>query len=444
VQGVRQRLKARLAPPPVPAPRENTDANGGFDYNVEVCNADGLVGWVVHGSGIAGVRVLAQDRAIGQVRWGAPRADVAAARPSISGSGDSGFMVAFPDGTFATGCPQQLVVEFTAEDASVLRVAREVLPVRVPGGEPVRRGLAPSSIPADVVATLVELWPDEYDPSAPWAPEMVDRAVDQIVRILRDRSAAKPVLRYSHYLLSMSESFRFIGSHFDRINRLVESSAKDFEAVASSPEEMLCIANHLYVLRSRGATGGLVECGCFKGFSTSCLSQACAWLGMPLHVFDSFEGLPPSEGGYYKEHDFRGTMEEVTDNLRTFGQPSVVQLHRGFFADTLPHFPDPFSCIWMDVDLESSSRDVMTLLPALPTDSCVFSHECPPEAFVASVPQPDASEILPPILEAFRSIGANPVGGHLTGYLGAIWVDGQAAPVLGHHHISRIVEAAKT
>ena len=35
----------------------------------------------------------------------------------------------------------------------------EVLPVRVLGGEPVRRGLAPSSLPADVVATLADLRP---------------------------------------------------------------------------------------------------------------------------------------------------------------------------------------------------------------------------------------------------------------------------------------------
>ena len=444
MQGVRQLLQSRRRPEAAPVPEESASTGSGFDFNVETCNADGIVGWVVHPSGVADVKVLQHDHSIGQVKWGAARADVAAARPHISSAIDSGFMAAFPDGTFAVGEPQELVIEFTARDASTLRVGREVLPVRVLGGEPVRRGLAPSSLPADVVATLADLRPGEYDGSAPWGPELVERAVDDIVRILRDRAGAKPILRYSHFLVSMSEAFHFIGSHFDRINRLVDSSAKDFEAVASSPGEMLCIANQLYVLRSRGTSGGLVECGCFKGFSTCCLSQACAWLGMQLHVFDSFEGLPPSEGGYYQEHDFRGTMEEVTDNLRTFGQPSVVQLHRGFFEDTLPHFTDPFSCIWMDVDLESSARDVMTLLPALPADSCVFSHECPSDAFVESRPQAQASEVLPPIIKAFESMGAAPVGRHMTGYLGALWSDGRTAPVLGYDEISRIVAAAKS
>jgi hypothetical protein len=269
------------------------------------------------------------------------------------------------------------------------------------------------------------------------------RAVEDIAQILRDRAPVKPVLRYAQYLQSMSECFEFIGSHFDRINPLVPSSAKDFEAVASSPREMLCIAHHLYVLRSRGVEGGLVECGCFKGFSTCCLSHACAWLGIPLHVFDSFEGLPPSPGGYYQEGDFRGTLEEVTDNLKAFGQPRVVQLHQGFFADTLPHFSDRFSCIWMDVDLESSSKDVMRLLPTLPSESCVFSHECPPETFVESRPQPDASEVLPPIIDAYRDLGMDPVGRHLTGFLGAMWSEKGAAPVLGYAEIAAIVAAAK-
>ncbi len=415
----------------------------GFEFNLDVCNADGIVGWVIHPLGIGGVRVLRHDRPIGQVKWGEARADVAASRPGVSGARDSGFTAAFPEGTFTAAQPEHLLIEFTARDESVLQVPRQIWPVRVAGGDNVRLDSFLGPLPADVTATLTELRPDEYDTSAGWNTEVIDYAVDDIVRILHDRASIKPVLRYAHYLLSMSQSFEYIGSHFDRINRLVDPSAKDFEAVASSPQEMLAIANHLYVLRSRGNRGGIVECGCFKGFSTCCLSQACAWLGLQLHVFDSFQGLPPSVGGYYQAGDFRGTMEEVTDNLATFGQPASVELHQGFFAETLPLFRDPISCIWMDVDLESSSRDVMTLLPLLPPNSCVFSHELPSDAFVGSRPQPAASEVLPPILDAFAQLGAVPVGRHLTGFLGAIWSDGRGAPVLGSDEIGRIVEAAK-
>ena len=437
----------RLLPAPLSAAataQDNPESPDKFDFHLEVCNADGVIGWVVHSAGIANVRLLMEDRPIGDVRWGQPRADVAAALPRLPGSLDSGFTAVFPDGTFRNARPEQLVVEFTALDGSLLRVQRQVWPARIAGGDPIRRNTTLAPLPADVTATLAELQPTEYDPSNPWSAEMVQAAVDDIVRILHDRISVKPILRYSHYLYAMSATFAFIGSHFDRINRLVDASSKDFEAVASSPQEMLCIANHLYVLRSRGNRGGVVECGCFKGFSTCCLSQACAWLGLRLHVFDSFEGLPPSAGGYYQAGDFKGTIDEVTDNLYTFGQPAVVEVHRGFFADTLPHFRDPISCIWMDVDLESSAKDVMTLLPSLPTDSCVFSHELPREAFVNSRLQSEASEVLPPILEAFRGLGFEPIGRHMTGYLGAIWTEERAAPVLGHEEISRIVEAART
>jgi hypothetical protein len=416
----------------------------GFDFNLDVCNADCIVGWAVHPSGVTGVEVRLQDRSIGQVKYGVPRADVAAVKHDVTHALHSGLQVAFPEGTFPTGEPQQLVIEFTARDGSTMQVERQVWPVGIPGGDPVRPGLAPSSIPADVVAALAALQPGVYHPEAQWDPELIERSVHDIVQILQRGASVKPVLRYAHFLLSMSGTFGFIDSHFDRINRLVDASAKDFEAVASSPQEMLCIANHLYVLRSRGSSSGLIECGCFKGFSTCCLSQACAWLGMPLHVFDSFEGLPPSEGDYYQTGDFRGTMDEVTDNLQTFGQPSVVQLHRGFFSDTLPHFADAFSCIWMDVDLEASAKDVMMLLPELPVDSCVFSHECPPETFSGSQPQPDASEVLPPIIDAYRALDMNPAGRHLGGFLGAIWADKSAAPVLGSAEIAAIVAAAKS
>ena len=374
-----------LPPPRRPLPRR-------FEYNIETCSAAGIVGWVVHRSGGWRSR-FSSDRSIGEVRGGASRSDVAAALPP-SERDDSGFMAAFPEGTFAVGQLQELIIEFTAPDRSSLRVAREVLPVRTLGGDPVRRGLAPSSLPVDVVATLAELRPSEYGGAAPWSPELVELAVDDIVWILENRAGAKPILRYAHYLLRC-RIFGFIGSHFDRINRLVDASAKDFEAVASSPYEMLCIANDLYVLRSRGARGGLVECGCFKGFSTCCLSQACAWLGMQLHVFDSFEGLPPSEGGYYEEHDFLGTMEEVTDNLRTFGQPSAVQFTED--SSRTLFLIHRTLCLYLD------GRRPGIVFTATSWPCC---RRCP-STVASSVtnvlpslrrfrPQPGASEVLPP------------------------------------------------
>ncbi len=120
-----------------------------------------------------------------------------------------------------------------------------------------------------------------------------------MTRILLARAFVAPVLRYARYLRTMSTGFGYVNDHFDPINHLSDPTAKDYSARATSPEEMLSICNHLYVLQSRGVLTSVIECGCFKGFSTCCLSQACAWLGVPLHVFDSFAGLPPSASDYY-------------------------------------------------------------------------------------------------------------------------------------------------
>ena len=124
MQGVRRLLHSRRRTEPTPAAQHGTPSHERFEYNIETCSAAGIVGWVVHRSGRVEVRVLQRDRSIGEVRSGASRSDVASAFPAIPGARESGFMAAFPEGTFAVGQLQELIVEFTAPDRSSMRVAR--------------------------------------------------------------------------------------------------------------------------------------------------------------------------------------------------------------------------------------------------------------------------------------------------------------------------------
>ena len=100
-----------------------------------------------------------------------------------------------------------------------------------------------------------------------------------------------------------------------------------------------------------------------------------------MQVFDSFAGLPPSESTYHLAGDFTGGLDEVQRNVREFGAAEVVVFHPGFFAETLRGQQLRPICIWMDVDLQASSRDVMSIFDQLPPQSCVFSHECWPRHF---------------------------------------------------------------
>ena len=122
----------------------------------------------------------------------------------------------------------------------------------------------------------------------------------------------------------------------------------------------------------------------------------------------------------------------VATSPRTAG-PQPVAFHEGFFSDTLGGFTEPtFMCLWMDVDLESSSEDVMAVLPRLDRRGVLFSHECPADLFTDSgVHAPRSPEqVVPPILDAFAAAGRRVAARHVHGHTGAFWdADAGIAPL---------------
>jgi hypothetical protein len=227
---------------------------------------------------------------------------------------------------------------------------------------------------------------------------------------------------YARYLRAVWSHFQFVRDYFPPRNE-TSISAHDAGAMPNTPAEMLAIANHLFVLRRMGLSGDFAEFGCFKGYSTSMLSYACELLGLRMHVFDSFAGLPASDSDYYAAGEFRGDIEEVQRNVATFGSPAAVTYHKGFFADTLKSFDcPPLISLWLDVDLAASARDVMTVFRRVDPRGAVFSHECDAEIFIDGIrQQPGPHSVVPPILEAYRMAGAAAEGIHLAGQTGAFW-----------------------
>lgn len=214
---------------------------------------------------------------------------------------------------------------------------------------------------------------------APVAPEAAAEAAAWLLSPAAGR--LPPVRRYLFYLKWMYETFHAVAELFpaasaERAGRL------DARAMATSPEEMLHLAHHLYVLDGHGVGGAVLECGCFKGFSTCCLSHASAALGRRLHAADSFAGLPepgPAERAY-APGDFRGTLAEVRENVAACGRPEAVAYRPGWFAESLPGWREPLALLWIDVDLYRSARDVLdAVLPALDPRGAIFSHELLPE-----------------------------------------------------------------
>jgi hypothetical protein len=205
--------------------------------------------------------------------------------------------------------------------------------------------------------------------------------------LLHEGRSEPDVRQWLNFLASLYAQFRIVQDLFPRANP-GRSGEKDETGVLTNPDEMLAIANQLLILRSHDVEGCVLECGCFKGYSSCCLSIACRRLGYPFVIADSFAGLPPLPndpgqsdevdvlGRVYNPGDFAGSRAEVERNLRSLGSLEGVEFFEGWFSETLKDWHRPLALLWLDVDLWSSTMDVLKpCLPALDPRGCIFSHE---------------------------------------------------------------------
>src|SRR5437868_1850065 len=90
--------------------------------------------------------------------------------------------------------------------------------------------------------------------------------------LMSDEGRRDPeVCQWINFLAAHHARFRIISALFQKANP-GRQGMKDQVSIGTSPEEMLVIANQLFILRSCGVEGCLLECGCFKGYSSCCLS----------------------------------------------------------------------------------------------------------------------------------------------------------------------------
>lgn len=134
--------------------------------------------------------------------------------------------------------------------------------------------------------------------------------------------------------------------------------------------------------------GVVVECGAYKGASSSSLSLACALTGRKLWVCDSFAGLPDGEAdttrdyphqkfqGRYEKGMYAGPLAEVRDNIARYGEPTACEFLPGFFAESLAGLPPKVAFAFVDVDLTSSMRDcIRHLWPRLADQGMIYTDD---------------------------------------------------------------------
>lgn len=405
---------------PVTVPRDS------IDYCVDSATRDAISGWAIDQNGPAIISVKINGKRASFPIQQIIRDDVRQAFPTVPNAARSGFRVLLPFERLDPAA--RATVDLSVGKRSVQLELPSIVTADDDAVEFWRRKQSP--FPPHVMALVEDTSTNDWRNSQIGSENSIGEALEVLLFLLRVGSRrAHELFAYFAFLSRIAHAFRFNEKHFPRT---ASSTDKGQDGVASTAEEHFLIAHHLFNLTAHGVIGDFLEFGCYKGFSTACLSFACLLLGIRMHVFDSFEGLPPSGSSYYAAGDYAGALEEVKKNVGAFGARSVVTFHKGFFADVLPTLSlGPVSCVWMDVDLESSALDVMHVLPQLDGRGCVFSHECWPDHFSESqevIAQQSHESVLPPVKQAFVNDSRAPKGKFLAGRLGVIWDCSQSVP----------------
>ena len=234
-------------------------------------------------------------------------------------------------------------------------------------------------IPLNIHNLLVEnhlLSPDERG-SGPFLLKesaLVQERLDKVFAWIEENQTHPEISAWLNFLKQCRQEFGQMREKMGYWNK--EKSHKlghDQWSIGWGGDAMLPFAAFLYALKSYGSEGIVLECGAFKGSSTACLSIVADKLDLQLVCADSFEGLPGNEG-HYSKGDFYGRLDEVQENVAACGVPERVTYLQGWYAESLKGFNQPISLLWIDVDLQESTLDVLNhVYGNLSAPSIIFS-----------------------------------------------------------------------
>ena len=128
------------------------------------------------------------------------------------------------------------------------------------------------------------------------------------------------------------------------------------------------------VLSTAKVEGDLAEVGVFRGTSAKVICEAKG--DRPLHLFDTFEGLPATSrfDSGFQAGQYACSLDSVRDYLKDF---TNVQFYRGYFPTTgEPIKSLGFSFVHLDVDLfESTVAALEFFYPRMNPGAILISHD---------------------------------------------------------------------
>jgi O-methyltransferase len=129
------------------------------------------------------------------------------------------------------------------------------------------------------------------------------------------------------------------------------------------------------VRKTQKISGDLAEVGVFQGGSAKLICESNC--GKPLHLFDTFEGIPKVEEidtpAFYKGQ-FAASLEDVQTYLKGYIQ---IYFYKGLFPETgKPVEEKKFSFVHFDVDTYESTLDcIQFFYPRMNQGGIILSHD---------------------------------------------------------------------
>jgi hypothetical protein len=121
--------------------------------------------------------------------------------------------------------------------------------------------------------------------------------------------------------------------------------------------------------------GAFAEVGVYKGASAKLICEVKG--DKVLHLFDTFEGLPPGsehDRGVHREQQYACSFEEVQEYLKAYDN---VHLHKGLFPESTRDVEDmTYAFAHFDVDLyESTLACLEYFYPRMISGGVMLSHD---------------------------------------------------------------------
>ncbi len=121
--------------------------------------------------------------------------------------------------------------------------------------------------------------------------------------------------------------------------------------------------------------GEMAEVGVYRGGSSKLICEAKG--EVPLHLFDTFQGLPETHAhdrGFFQRGLFVGRLESVQSYLKAYPQ---VFFYPGLFPETAePIREKRFSFVHLDVDIYPSMKAALTFFaPRLAPGGLILVHD---------------------------------------------------------------------